>query len=222
MTDLILFDLDGTLIESRHLILTVMERTAESHGLTFPGREAGLGVVGKSLDLALQELYGLDAFDPAISETYKRLFGELREEPDYEERMFPDVPDMLTGLSRRARTTLGIATGKTRAGVNYVAGKHGWEGLFRTIQTADVAPSKPDPGMILQAMAEAGGRPSRTVMIGDSVHDMRMAKAAGVRAIAVDWGFQPASMLVAAGADLVAPQVAALPELIGEVLAKAA
>jgi phosphoglycolate phosphatase len=142
----------------------------------------------------------------------------MRGSEGYEEPLFGGIARVLAELSGRHGTKLGIATGKTLRGVDYVVDLHGWDGLFATIQTADSAPSKPDPGMILQAMAETGGQPGRTVMIGDSVHDMRMARAAGVAAIAVSWGFQPASMLVDAGAHLVAQTADELPRLIDEAL----
>ncbi len=103
-------------------------------------------------------------------------------------------------------------------GVDRVMALHGWRDLFATFQTPDSAPSKPHPGMILNGMSAVGAAPSRTIMIGDSVHDMRMAKAAGVGAIAVSWGLQPPALLVEAGADVVAREVAELPDLVERLL----
>jgi phosphoglycolate phosphatase len=220
--DLVLFDLDGTLIDSGDIIIGAQERTAALHGLPFPGREAGLAVVGLSLDIALEELFGRSVPAAALSATYKQVFGEMRGAPGFDEPMFGGVPEMLADLGRRPATALGIATGKTQRGVAFVSSLHGWNGMFRTIQTADDAPSKPHPGMIQQGIAAVGSTPSRTVMIGDSVHDMRMAKAAGVTAIAVAWGFQPVPALLEAGADLVARGAADLPRLIEEALTRPA
>lgn len=217
-TDLILFDIDGTLLDSGNIIIGAQERTAAELGLVHPGREAGFGVVGLSLDLALAKLFG-DAVPVAdLSATYKRIFNAMRGSAGFEEPLFRGVPAMLSKLDRWGGTKLGIATGKTRRGLDYVVEMYGWHDLFVTFQTADNAPSKPDPGMILQAMRDSGSVPHRTVMIGDSVHDMRMAKAAGVTAIAVAWGFQPPHMLVEAGADMVARSVPDLPGLIAEAL----
>jgi phosphoglycolate phosphatase len=178
----------------------------------------GFAIVGLSLDIALAELFGDVVPREELAATYKRIFNDMRGSEGFEEPLFEGIAGVLASLSSRPATTLGIATGKTLRGVHYVVDLHGWDGLFATIQTADSAPSKPDPGMVLQAMAATGAQPARTVMIGDSVHDMRMAKAAGVAAIAVSWGFQPASMLVEAGADLVAKHADELPRLIAEAL----
>jgi phosphoglycolate phosphatase len=217
-TDLVLFDLDGTLLDSSRIIIGAQELTAEAHGLPHPGLDRGFAVVGLSLDVALAELFGDAVPAPELSATYKRIFNGLRGTAGYEEPLFEGIADLMATLARWPDMTLGIATGKTLRGVEYVVETYGWQNLFAMIQTADNSPSKPHPGMIHQAMEVAGTGPGRTVMIGDSVHDMRMAKAAGVTAIAVSWGFQPPAMLIAAGADLVAAQAHDLPALIRQVL----
>lgn len=212
--DLILFDVDGTLLDSGNIIIVAQERTAAALGLVHPGREAGFGVVGLSLDLALAQLFG-DAIPAAeLGDVYKRIFNEMRGTAGFEEPLFDGVPAVLETLSSWPEAKLGIATGKTRRGLDYVIELYGWHDLFVTLQTADNAPSKPDPGMIHQAMEAVGTGAHRTVMIGDSVHDMRMAKAAGATAIAVSWGFQSAPMLIEAGADMVARTVSDLPAMI--------
>jgi phosphoglycolate phosphatase len=212
--DLILFDMDGTLLDSGNIIIGAQERTAEAFGIVHPGREAGFRVVGLSLDLALGQLFGDAVPVDRLSDTYKRIFNSMRGTVGFEEPLFDGVPEMLAELSSWPQTHLGIATGKTKRGLDHVVEMFGWHDMFVTFQTADSAPSKPDPGMIHQGIAEGRSAPERTVMIGDSVHDMRMAKAAGVTAIAVSWGFQPPSMLVEAGADMVARTVSELPGLI--------
>ncbi len=219
--DLILFDLDGTLLDSASIIIAAQEMTAQAHGLIHPGRERGFAIVGLSLDIALAELFGNAVPASELSTTYKRIFNDLRGTAGHEEPLFDGVAAMLTNVAALPDTLLGIATGKTRRGVDHVIDAFGWHELFVTVQTADSAPSKPDPGMIHQAMAAAGSGPARTVMIGDSVHDMRMAKAAGVAAIAVSWGFQPVSMLLEAGADSVAESAADLLALIAVALGRA-
>jgi len=85
--------------------------------------------------------------------------------------------------------------------VRAVLGRHGLSGRFATIQTSDDAPSKPHPGMVLAAMRQAGVPPCDTVMVGDTVYDVEMARAAGVRAIGVGWGYHPPEALAAAGVD---------------------
>ena len=108
-----------------------------------------------------------------------------------------------------------MATGKSRRGVAHLVARQGWEGLFRTIQTADDAPSKPDPTMLLSAMREAGIEPSHTIMLGDTTFDMVMARAAGCRAIGVSWGYHPVASLWAAGAEAVIDRFDDLAAVVG-------
>jgi phosphoglycolate phosphatase len=217
--DLVIFDLDGTLIDSEAIILESQRETFARCGFAHPGREAGLGVIGLTLDIALMRLAGLTRPDPALTETYREIFGRMRREaeagdPALDEPLYPGVAAMLADLAARPGLKLGIATGKSRRGAEYIVARHGWEGLFATIQSADDAPSKPHPGMILQAIAETGARPERSAMVGDSSFDIEMALAAGVVPIAVSWGFQPPAKLTALGARHVLPHAAALPGLL--------
>ncbi len=218
--NLVIFDLDGTLINSEAIILEAQFETFARCGLKHPGREAGLGIVGLTLDIALMRLAGLERPDDALTETYRQVFGAMRlqaeSDPKLAEPLFPGVAEMLAELSRRPDTVLGIATGKSRRGADYIIERHGWGGLFATTQTADDAASKPHPEMILRAMRETGAQPGATLMIGDSNFDMEMAVAAGVAPVAVSWGFQSAQALKAAGAAHVSEDWAALPGLIGK------
>ena len=118
-------------------------------------------------------------------------------------------------LKRRSRLKLGSATGKSRKGLDFAVERHGWQGLFDTVQSADDAPSKPHPGMIQRAMAETGAAPERTAMVGDSSFDIEMAVAAGVVPVAVSWGFQPAERLVTLGARHVLREFQELPATLG-------
>lgn len=202
---LIIFDVDGTLVDSAAIILRSQYDTFARHGLVHPGREAGLGVVGLTLDIALAQLAGLDAPDDALSETYKSVFNNFRthlaDYPDLAEPLYPGVEAALARLAADPRSVLAIATGKSRRGADYLLDRHNWRALFKSVQTADDAPSKPDPGMILRAMAETGASPEQTVMIGDSTFDMMMAVSADVVPLGVTWGFQPSERLVEAGAQ---------------------
>lgn len=217
--NLVIFDLDGTLINSEAIILEAQFETFARCGLTHPGREAGLGIVGLSLDIALMRLAGLERPDDVLTETYRQVFGAMRlqaeSDPKLAEPLFPGVAEMLAALAQRSDTVLGIATGKSRRGADYIIERHGWRDLFATTQTADDAASKPHPEMILRAMRETGARPEATLMIGDSNFDMEMAVAAGVAPVAVSWGFQSVPALKAAGAAHVIEDWAALPGLIG-------
>lgn len=202
--ELVIFDLDGTLIDSEAIILGAQVETFARCGLAHPGREAGLGIVGLTLDVALMTLAGLERPVERLTETYRTVFNEMRlaaeTDASLAEPLYPGVTEMLDALSRRPGLRLGIATGKSRRGVDYIVARHGWSKLFATVQSADDAPSKPHPGMIQRAMAETGASAARTAMVGDSSFDIEMAVAAGVLPVAVSWGFQPATRLVDLGA----------------------
>jgi phosphoglycolate phosphatase len=220
---LVIFDLDGTLIDSAAIILGAQYETFARCGRVHPGREAGLGIVGLTLDIALARLAGLDEPDDHLTETYRQVFNGMRvraeTDPALAEPFFPGVEDMLETLAARPGLKLGIATGKSRRGLDYIVERHGWQKLFTTFQSADDAPSKPHPGMIQRAMSETGVRPERTAMVGDSSFDIEMAVAAGVAPIAVSWGFQPVASLQALGARAVLNDCAELPGLLDRLLA---
>ena len=216
--DLVIFDLDGTLINSEAIILGAQYETFARCGRVHPGREAGLGVIGLTLDIALMRVAGLAEPDNVLTQTYREVFNDMRQraetDPSLAEPLFPGVVELLEGLSQRPATVLGIATGKSRRGADHAIERHGWAALFATTQTADDAISKPHPEMILRAIAETGATPERTLMVGDSTFDMEMAVAAGVTPVAVSWGFQPVAALQAAGARHVIESCAELVALI--------
>ncbi len=198
---LIVFDVDGTLVDSREIILAAQRETFRAHGIEPPEPRRALSIVGLSLPIAIETLVGPDAPIEALCETYKSVFNRLRADAELDEPLFPGVADLLDDLGRRGDVTLGIATGKTRRGADYIIERHRWQRLFATIQTADSAPSKPDPGMLVNAMAETGIGAERTVMVGDTTFDLAMAVAAGCRAIGVDWGHHEVADLTRAGAE---------------------
>lgn len=217
--DLIIFDLDGTLINSEAIILEAQYEAFRRCGREHPGREAGLGIVGLTLDIAMARLAGLDEPDDVLTETYRQVFGAMRlqaeTDPSLDEPLFPGVAETLRELKRHSGLKLGIATGKSRKGAEFIVARHGWQDLFDTVQSADDAPSKPHPGMIQRAMMETGAAPARTAMVGDSSFDIEMAVAAGVVPVAVAWGFQPVDRLVMLGAQHVLSEFPELPGALG-------
>jgi phosphoglycolate phosphatase len=217
--DLIIFDLDGTLINSEAIILGAQYETFKRCGRVHPGREAGLGIVGLTLDIALAQLAGLDAPDDMLTQTYREVFGAMRlqaqNDPSLDEPLFPGVAETLARLRAVPGLKLGIATGKSRKGAEFIVERHGWQRLFDTVQSADDAPSKPHPGMILNAIAETGATAARTAMVGDSSFDIEMAVAADVVPVAVSWGFQPVESLVALGARHRLAAITELPAALG-------
>ncbi|MBV9078536.1 MAG: HAD-IA family hydrolase [Methylobacteriaceae bacterium] len=207
---LVVLDVDGTLVDSQALIVAAQREAFARCGLPAPTRERSLSIVGLSLREAFTALVGPDGPVEALAEAYREAFGRLRADQSLEEPLFPGAAALVARLSRRPDVLLGIATGKSRRGVAHLLAREGWEPLFATIQTADDAPSKPDPTMLRQAMRETGCAPGETAMVGDTSFDMAMARGAGIRAIGVAWGYHPRAALLEAGADLVIDRFEAL------------
>lgn len=215
---LIIFDCDGTLVDSQHLIVAAMNDAFEKQKMAPPPREAILGIVGLSLPEAIWRLTngGDDDLVTRIREGYRDAFTVLRQDPTHNEPMYDGALEAVLELAARPNTVLGIATGKSRPGVDRLLKRFSLEHCFKTIQTADTSPSKPHPGMIESAMAETGTTPEHTVMIGDTSFDMEMARNAGATGLGVTWGYHPVAHLHQAGARAVASDYASLMQLIVE------
>ncbi|WP_457106114.1 HAD-IA family hydrolase [Methylobacterium sp. P5_C11] len=207
---LIVFDVDGTLVDSQHLIVAAQEVAFTENGLPAPGRREALSVVGLSLPQAFRRLVGEDGPVAELSESYKQAYNRLRLDPAHEEPLFPGMAELLARLHARGDVLIGLATGKSRRGVDRLIAHYGWGDWFVTTQSADDAPSKPDPTMLQQAISEAGCEPGATVMVGDTTFDIAMGVAAGATAIGVAWGYHPPDALYGAGALTVVPSAAAL------------
>lgn len=217
---LLVLDVDGTLVDSQALIVEAQCRAFAACGLQAPTRERSLSIVGLSLTEAFAALVGPTGPVAELAEAYRLAFRELRADPSWDEPLFPGAAALIDRLRGRHDIRLGIATGKSRRGVVYLVQRFGWEGAFATVQTADDAPSKPDPAMLLQAMAETGIGAASTMMVGDTSFDMGMARSAGTRGIGVDWGYHPVAALREAGAERVIASFAELdPLLAGEAMA---
>ncbi len=202
---LALFDVDGTLVDSRAMITASLDAAFQQTGITPPDRSRFLSIVGLSLLEAMRELVPhAEASDHArLAEAYKQSFWEIRAKGEHAEDLFAGAHDLLAKLKDRDDVILGIATGKSRRGIAHLVEKHGFDGWFTTIQTADDHPSKPHPAMIVAALAETGLEPAAAIMIGDTSFDMAMARAAGAGAIGVAWGNHERSLLEQAGAHLI-------------------
>ncbi len=198
---LVLFDVDGTLVDSQHLLYAVHLDTFAALGLRPPAREEVLSLVGLSLPVLFASLVGPDGPLAQLEAEYRARYVARVSAPGYQETLFPGADETLRRLASREGFVLGLATGKSRRGVARILDGQGWAPLLETIQTADDAPSKPHPGMVLQAMADAGVAPEATFVIGDTTFDLEMARAAGVTGIGVSWGHHSTEALVAAGAS---------------------
>ena len=218
MTDLrlVIFDVDGTLVDSQADILAAMGAAFAGAGLPAPSRSEILGIVGLSLPQAIAHL--APEADRALLDAmvvgYKSAYTELRAEGGVElsSPLYPGVREVLETLNARPETLLGVATGKSRKGLDKLLDGHGLREFFVTQQCADDHPSKPHPAMLHEAVAVTGVDAARAVMVGDTEFDMEMARAAGLAGIGVSWGYHPVSRLGAA--HRVIDDVAALPALL--------
>jgi phosphoglycolate phosphatase len=211
---LILFDVDGTLVDSQNMIVAAQQASFAAHGLEPPSRERALSIVGLSLEEAFAGLVGPDGPAASLAEGYRRAFQRLRGDPAYDDALFPGAAETLEALSRCTEVRLGIATGKSQRGVRILLEREGWGRFFSTIQTADDAPSKPHPAMVEQAMAAVGAVAETTCMVGDSTFDMAMARAAGATPIGVSWGYHRVDALREAGAETIVDSYAELRRLL--------
>jgi phosphoglycolate phosphatase len=209
---LVIFDVDGTLVDSQNIICAAMHNAFTKNRLDCPPRDKLLSIVGLSLPEAFERLgEGRAGFPvPSLVEHYKDAFFALREANAHPEVLYPGARDSVEALAARRDTLLGVATGKSQRGARAVLARHDLSAHFAVIKTADDAPSKPHPGMVLEAMRETGIGAADTVMIGDSIYDMEMARAAGAHAIGVSWGYHAPEALRGAGAHMVVEDFSAL------------
>lgn len=217
---LVMFDMDGTLIDTEALISEHMATTFAGAGLSPPTPAEARRVIGLSLPKAMARLLGTDdtALAEKLAEDYRGHYRASLVAAEGREGLFPGAREALNLLRSRADTLLGIATGKGLNGVHRLTQLHGIADHFVTLQTPDHNPSKPHPGMMLRAMAETGADARDTVIIGDTTFDMEMGKAAGARAIGVTWGYHLPDELRAAGADRIVETYADLPAAIDSIL----
>jgi phosphoglycolate phosphatase len=212
---LIVFDCDGTLVDSQATILTVMQETCALLDITPPADDIMRRTVGLTLEIAMAHIWPekSGAWHNEIANAYRARFREHRLHEKVSESLFEGIQDLLVSL-RAPHLFLGIATGKEMRGLEITLNRHGLRQHFHTFQTADKCPSKPHPAMLLKAMEELGCRAEETVMIGDTSFDMLMAQAAKVTSVGVSWGYHSVEDLNQAGATAILDSANELPGLL--------
>ncbi|MEM1371088.1 MAG: HAD-IA family hydrolase [Pseudomonadota bacterium] len=216
---LVVFDCDGTLADSQFAITSAMQTAFTACGLTAPARADVLAVVGLSLPIAIAKILqaqnsSAQTFPKqacsetvniaALAEAYKSAFKAQRAKAEFDEPLYPGIRELLEKLAAQPETLLGVATGKSMRGLRALLDRQNLTDLFTTLQTADTHPSKPHPAMLQAALTETGAEPQHAMLVGDTVFDMEMARACGVTAIGVSWGYHPADDLTQSGARHVA------------------
>jgi phosphoglycolate phosphatase len=214
---LVLFDCDGTLVDSGGLIHEVMARTFADFKMTPPTPAATRSIIGLTLDIAIAHLRGeqhATDVDFAMTAHYKAIYGSVRAEPGFQEPVYEGIQSMLAHLTLREDYILGAVTGKSRRGLTLICETHGFSQTFRVSRTSDDCPSKPHPAMVTECCEATGIDPVDTIVIGDAIYDMQMARAAGAKALGVSWGYGQSADLWTHGAHAVADHPSEIPDLI--------
>ncbi|MEQ9260648.1 MAG: HAD-IA family hydrolase [Roseovarius sp.] len=199
---LVIFDVDGTLVDSQGDIVAAMTLAFDRAEAPAPSRAEILGIVGLSLEVAIARL--APQLSPEMHHHmvgwYKEAYLTLRAQAGAaaSSPLYPFARAVLDQLHTVPETLLGVATGKSRRGLDKLFEAHDLARLFVTSQVSDHHPSKPHPAMLLAALAETGIAPEHAVMVGDTTFDMEMAQAAGVPFIGVSWGYHKLAMLTGA------------------------
>jgi len=204
----LIFDCDGTLVDSAGLIVACMHTAFDELGLPQPGDHKVREIVGLSLTSAIGRLLAGMGVDMEIDdlqnvgEKYKQAFNRLKFDPAYEQPLYPNIRACLE-TAKAQGMMVGIATGKSRRGLESVLDLHDLRGLIDDAITADEAHSKPHPDMLNQILLRNGIMPQNAAMIGDTSFDIEMAVAADCLPIGVDWGNHHKDHLIEVGARVV-------------------
>ena len=218
---LAVLDCDGTIVDSKTAIVTSMTAAFVHVDLPPPKPEEIVRIVGLNLADAMNVL--LQGQKPEkiqiLVDAYREVATQHRAGGQWEDPLYPDAKEVIQALSASG-WLLGVATGKSKRGLDAVFDTHGIGHHFVTAQTSDIGPGKPAPDMLYRALRETGVEAHNTVMIGDTTFDIEMAVNAGVPAIGVSWGYHTDRELLAAGARVIVHGFQDLPSamesLIGE------
>lgn len=192
--DLIVFDWDGTLMDSTSVIASSIQYACHDLGLTVPSDLHANYVIGLGLHDALA--YAVPELTPEMLPSMLEHFRHHYLSRDPHLALFPEVPEMIDEL-RAAGCRIAVATGKNRVGLNRALAASGLASAFDATRCADETRSKPDPTMLLELTGLLGVDVGRTLMVGDTTHDLQMAINAGTHGVGVGYGAHPVEALQA-------------------------
>lgn len=190
---MIIFDLDGTIMDSSARIVSSMQKACESLSLVAPSALAVRNIIGLSLDVAIPKIVSnISAADiKRLTQTYPKHYVELDQTPTY---LYEGVEETLTNLKNKGYI-LAIATGKSRKGLDRVLAQTQLDKLIDIPKGADEANSKPDPLMLMQILEQTNIKVREAIMIGDTSYDLEMAQRAQMPSIGVSYGMHEVQLL---------------------------
>lgn len=195
-TRLLIFDWDGTLVNSIDRIVASLQVAAGKCGIQPPTDAQARAIIGLSLVEAFPVLYP-HINDADISASFRQAYVDnyflLEQQPS---QFYPGVRDALDNF-KTAGYQLAVATGKSRRGLDHMLRSHDMLDFFHITRCADETKSKPDPLMLQQILQHLRQQPEHAIMVGDSPYDLRMANQAQVPGVAVSYGAQPLEILLA-------------------------
>ncbi|RUO38401.1 HAD family hydrolase [Aliidiomarina shirensis] len=209
---LVIFDWDGTLMDSVPKIVSCMQKMAQAANLPIPAESAVRDIIGLSLWVALERLF--DCHDEIEQQKLIAIYREfyLHKDPT-PSPLFPDVVEVLSELTQSG-VQLAVATGKARQGLERAWRETNTGNFFLASRCADEANSKPHPQMLNEILAETGYLTEQAIMIGDSRYDLRMANAANMPSLGVSWGVHDHTTLNLEAPLAVLNQITELPSLL--------
>lgn len=193
---LIIFDWDGTVMDSVPRIVSSLQSTALAAGLSVPATEAIHDIIGLSLPVALEQLFGCT--EPSEQEALIALYRDFYVVKDTTPSPLFTGADTVFEALKDMGLTLAVATGKARPGLERAWQETSTGHYFASSRCAKEVPSKPHPAMLDEILLETGVRPERALMVGDSIHDLNMAQNAGIHSVGVTYGVHQAERLQSA------------------------
>ena len=202
---LILFDYDGTIVDSAKMIVKGAIEAFRMCGLPDPDPNKVRENIGKPLATAL-DAYAPEGYEvnpEMISNAYRKWYAEQGRLGLQDEPLFPGMFKLINDLKINKEFHIGVATNKSRIALNNGLKKHNLINIFDITLTMDEAKAKPDPDMAIKAMSKLNMKKKSTIIVGDTINDIGLGVNAGINSIGVAWGYNSIEMLRNEGADFI-------------------